>query len=311
MAVDPIANLVAGGLAGAAGTTITCPLEFVKTRLQSTVGQTVVQTYRLVPGPMAVGAVTGWISPYSYTMPRSLHYLKQVLRTEGPRALFKGLVPSLFGTIPTRALYFSSYCQGKQFYNTILPYESVPVHLCAAMTAGICTATSTSPIWVVKTNMQLHAKPGQLMSIYESIRTIYRHDGWKGFYRGLSASYAGTVETALYFVIYEHIKKLVRESRNGNDLELTDCMTAAGVAKLAASCLCYPHEVVRTRLRQCLPPYERRYHTFFQTLATVWREERFVGLYGGLGTHLIRVVPNSAIVFFTYEAVLKLVDQYR
>lgn len=79
------------------------------------------------------------------------------------------------------------------------------------------------------------------MSIYESIRTIYRHDGWKGFYRGLSASYAGTVETALYFVIYEHIKKLVRESRNGNDLELTDCMTAAGVAKLAASCLCYPH----------------------------------------------------------------------
>lgn len=44
--------------------------------LQSTVGQAVVQTYRLVPGPMAIGAVTGGISPYSYTMPRSLHYLK-------------------------------------------------------------------------------------------------------------------------------------------------------------------------------------------------------------------------------------------
>ena len=54
-----------------------------------------------------------------------------------------------------------------------------------------------------------------------------------------------------------------------------------------------------------------RYHSFFQTFATVWREERFRGLYGGLGTHLIRVVPNSAIVFFTYEAILKLADQYK
>ena len=27
------------------------------------------------------------------------------------------------------------------------------------------------------------------------------------------------------------------------------------------------------------------------------------GLYGGLGTHLLRVVPNTAILFFTYEKV--------
>ena len=40
-------------LAGAAGTTVTCPLEVVKTRLQTAVGQNVMKTlqagYRLVP----------------------------------------------------------------------------------------------------------------------------------------------------------------------------------------------------------------------------------------------------------------------
>jgi solute carrier family 25 protein 33/36 len=34
------------------------------------------------------------------------------------------------------------------------------------------------------------------------------------------------------------------------------------------------------------------------------REEGLRGLYSGLGAHLIRVVPNSAIMFLVYEAVV-------
>jgi len=32
------------------------------------------------------------------------------------------------------------------------------------------------------------------------------------------------------------------------------------------------------------------------------------GIYGGMSAHLIRVVPNTAIVFLTYEAVVQLID---
>ena len=32
------------------------------------------------------------------------------------------------------------------------------------------------------------------------------------------------------------------------------------------------------------------------------------GVYGGMSAHLIRVVPNTAIVFLTYEAVVQLID---
>ena len=34
------------------------------------------------------------------------------------------------------------------------------------------------------------------------------------------------------------------------------------------------------------------------------REEGLRGLYCGLGAHLVRVVPNSAIMFLVYEAVV-------
>lgn len=298
MAIDPVTHFIAGGIAGAAGTTITCPLEVVKTRLQSEMSNFI---NPLVSSEMGSSGTT-------VLLPRSLGYLRHVLKTEGYKALFRGLSPSLFGIIPTRALYFMSYFQAKALYNRLLPYESSLVHLHAAVSAGIVTSTCTSPIWVVKTHVQLHDTPGQMLSAAKSIRTIYQLDGLKGFYRGLTASYAGTMETAIHFVIYEHLKKEIRYRRSDAELDLSDCMIAAGIAKLTASSLCYPHEVVRTRLRQMASRNERRYHSFTQTLSKVWREERLRGLYGGMSAHLMRVVPNTAIVFVTYEAIVKLVD---
>ncbi len=53
-----------------------------------------------------------------------------------------------------------------------------------------------------------------------------------------------------------------------------------------------------------------RYHSFFQTLMVVWREEGMRGLYGGMSTHLLRVVPNTAVVFLTYEAVVKFINHH-
>lgn len=67
-------------------------------------------------------------------------------------------------------------------------------------------------------------------------------------------------------------------------------------------------EVVRTRLRQKVSRDQRKYHSFFQTLLKVWQDEGPRGLYGGMSAHLLRVVPNTAIVFLTYEAVVKAIN---
>ncbi len=59
-------------------------------------------------------------------------------------------------------------------------------------------------------------------------------------------------------------------------------------------------EVARTRLRQEGDKYKR----FFQTLSLIIKEEGFRGLYKGLATHLIRQIPNTAIVMTTYELII-------
>lgn len=52
-------------------------------------------------------------------------------------------------------------------------------------------------------------------------------------------------------------------------------MMAGAVSKTIASCIAYPHEVARTRLRE----EGNKYHSFWQTLHTVWKEEGRAGLY--------------------------------
>lgn len=52
-------------------------------------------------------------------------------------------------------------------------------------------------------------------------------------------------------------------------------MLAGACSKTIASCVAYPHEVARTRLRE----EGNKYRTFWQTLATVYREEGKAGIY--------------------------------
>ena len=59
-------------------------------------------------------------------------------------------------------------------------------------------------------------------------------------------------------------------------------------------------EVARTRLRE----EGTRYQTFWQTLKIVASEEGTRGIYRGLGTQLLKHIPNTAIVMSTYEAVV-------
>lgn len=80
---------------------------------------------------------------------------------------------------------------------------------------------------------------------------------------------------------------------------------AAASAKLIAAIIAYPHEVLRTRLRQ-LPDSQGniKYTGLGQAIKTIWREEGALGFYGGLTAHLLRTVPNAAIIFLSYELVL-------
>ncbi|XP_064459687.1 mitochondrial carrier protein Rim2-like isoform X2 [Ornithodoros turicata] len=338
---DAIVHLLAGGLGGTAGAIATCPLEVVKTRLQSSVANF---NYAYVPPnasatapPNIVGSLAerlGFNACPCGPSPTSGSYtsvieaeattatsrapslgiwrcLRQIVEMEGTRALFKGLGPNLIGVAPSRAIYFCTYSHSKNIFNTMLPSDTPIVHICSAAAAGFASCTATNPIWFVKTRLQLDQRMYGSMSALHCIRDIYARHGLMGFYKGITASYFGISETIIHFVIYEFIKAKLREHRQRtrdtdakSTRDFVQFMAAGAVSKTCASMIAYPHEVARTRLRQ----EGNKYRSFFQTLLLVWREEGYQGLYRGLATQLVRQIPNTAIMMATYEAVVYLLS---
>ena len=45
-----------------------------------------------------------------------------------------------------------------------------------------------------------------------------------------------------------------------------------------------------------------RYQNVIQTVKLVMKEEGLAGMYGGMAVHLMRTVPNAAIMFMIVEA---------
>lgn len=138
----------------------------------------------------------------------------------------------------------------------------------------------------------------------EVVRSIWAEEGFKGFFKGLTASYIGCFEGAIHWIVYEKLKTRIQNTKkDGEKTTPTELFFAAAASKFTAICLTYPHEVVRTRLREQAANGVFKYQGFFQALARIAREEGSKGLYSGLGMHLLRSVPNAAIMFATYEVV--------
>uniref|UniRef100_A0AAY4F060 Solute carrier family 25 member 36 n=1 Tax=Denticeps clupeoides TaxID=299321 RepID=A0AAY4F060_9TELE len=275
-----LCTFICGGTVGAI---LTCPLEVVKTRLQSSSITFYVSEVQL---STVNGASVARMSP-----PGPLHCLK--------------------------AIYFGAYSTAKEKLNTVFEPDSTQVHMVSAGLAGFTAITATNPIWLIKTRLQLDARNRgeRRMSAFDCIRRVYQSDGIRGFYRGMSASYAGISETVIHFVIYESIKRKLLESKASANMDDEDesvkdasdfvgMMLAAATSKTCATSIAYPHEVIRTRLRE----EGSKYRSFFQTLSMVFREEGYRALYRGLTTHLVRQIPNTAIMMSTYELVVYLLN---
>jgi len=226
-----------------------------------------------------------------------LYQLKHIIQNEGYRALFKGLGPNIIGVAPYRAIYFFSYANSKLYLSKLIGEERPLLHICSAFIAGFSAVTITNPIWFIKTRLQVDSSRRGLTAV-EVIKKILREKGPLGFYKGISASYFGISESAMYFVIYEKLKQIsTKQNKDCANLTILTYFTSAGFSKTLASCLFYPHEVARTRLRL----EGNKYTGFFQTLRLVVHEEGVKGIYKGMGTHLLRQIPNTAIVMTTYE----------
>ena len=293
---DPqVSHALAGSGAGAIAATIVCPLDVLKTRLQ-------VSTLR-------VGG-----DAYAST----LQSLSAIVRTEGLVGLYRGLTPTIVALLPNWAVYFTVYEGLKEFMEPRGAYPQTSWssphlrHMVSAAGAGVATVLVTNPLWVVKTRLQVQHSEALRASMptrvpysgaFSALGRVALEEGARGLYSGLAPSLAGISHVVIQFPVYEQLK-LELASRRGKatgDLTPTELVVASAVAKMVASSVTYPHEVIRSHMHvQGLGPFEG----LFGLIGRIYKDGGgWRAFYRGVGTNLVRTTPAAAITFTSYELI--------
>ncbi|KAL8276266.1 hypothetical protein RQP46_011340 [Phenoliferia psychrophenolica] len=283
-------SMLAGAGSGLVTSVLTCPLDVIKTKLQASGG-----------GLAAPAPSRGIIGTFN-----------SIWATEGFRGLYRGLGPTIFGYLPTWAIYFTVYDKVKANLGASRGKDDPIAHIVAAMTAGATGTILTNPLWLIKTRFmtqELIAGEQRYRHTFDAIARIYRTEGLQAFYRGLLPSLVGVSHIAVQFPLYEQFK-VYNRPLDGSDISARTILLCSSTSKMIASVATYPHEVLRTRLQiQKHAPANvgdpRAFEGFAATFRRIVREEGPKGLYRGMGVNLLRTVPASAMTILTYEVLMR------
>jgi len=300
---------LAGGLAGAVGTTLLYPVDVAKTLRQSQPSK-----YKSVFAALA----------------------SLVVHTKSPLAnLYRGVLPSAVGAIPSSALYFGAYESMKyvltqNYYN---PQDDMPsttttastststamtnkntnfhkrllVHALAAMSGNVLSSAIFVPKELIKQQLQYR----QTGNVVSCMTQIVPEKGLGGLYVGYKATLLRNIPTAvLRFGLYEEFRYrwyTTAQPNNDNTRKNGSASTttvgfvpkfflAGACAGLLASGVMTPVDVLKTRLATGTCPVDVK-SCFLHVLKT----EGMAGLYSGAGSRMVFSGAFSAIGFGTFE----------
>jgi solute carrier family 25 folate transporter 32 len=141
----------------------------------------------------------------------TLQYLARIWQREGVRGLYRGLSPSLLGTLHV-AVQLPTYEKLKLWQHRRRKsdaLDTVDIMQCSIASKIVATIT-TYPHEVLRTriqNQRVHSEAKITYSgIVDTIGRIWREEGWRSFYRGLPTTIMRVVPaSAVTFVTYEFV----------------------------------------------------------------------------------------------------------
>mmetsp|Transcript_5345 Transcript_5345/g.13730 ORF Transcript_5345/g.13730 Transcript_5345/m.13730 type:complete len:400 (+) Transcript_5345:188-1387(+) len=181
--MDVPTRLTAGALSGMTAATFTHPMDVVRIRLQTQ------------PELRGMADAT-----------------RSVFAENGMRSFYKGYTPAMLSLSPFIAINFATfdslktwYFGDRKFTKKELQQRSPVAILVLGATAGIFAQTACYPLDTVRRRMQLAGK--HYTSTANAFTTIARDEGFRGFYKGMSANALKVVpNNAIRFAAYEVLK---------------------------------------------------------------------------------------------------------
>eukprot|EP01083_Nonionella_stella_P091058 254494_1 len=268
----PLLPMAAGCIAGAVEATAVWPMEYIKTQLQLN----------------AKGShlpYNGMISGFTYTV-----------REQGFFSLYRGLAPTLVGSIPKAGIRFGLNSIIKDNLRDKDGKLTLGRNFVAGLGAGVAEAlVIVAPVETVKTKCIELNKP-----FINGLQHIIKTEGIAGIYQGATATAMKQGSNmGLRFMWFNEYKRIIT---NDGEVPITPLKSLFG--GMSAGCFSTlgnnPFDVVKTRLQGTqASQYAGTIDCFKQIMA----KEGFGAFYAGLIPRLSRVVPGQGIIFMSFEAI--------
>ncbi|KAL1498291.1 hypothetical protein ABEB36_009110 [Hypothenemus hampei] len=169
--------------------------------------------------------------------------------------------------------------------------DSLASHAFAGAIAGFMQSFICSPMELVKSTMQVGNN--SIKSPLDCLKNIYKKNGIKGVFRGLSLTISREVPSfSAYFVTYEFI------TRRNDDLPVSTVamLMGGGLAGVVSWALPYPIDVLKSRY-QVDGITSTKYSNAYDCLVKSVQSEGVGCLYRGITPTLIRAFPVNAVTF--------------
>ncbi|KAJ6035160.1 hypothetical protein N7499_002378 [Penicillium canescens] len=182
-----VESMIAGAIAGSATVLITNPIWVINTRMTARKSEADEQA---LPGAKKTKAST-------------LSTLMDLLREEGPKALFAGVLPALVLVI-NPILQYTIFEQLKNIVERRRRMTPKDAFYLGAL--GKIMATSiTYPYITIKSRMHVASKDGPKESLNGSLKRIIQEEGWKGLYKGIGPKVTQSAITAAFLFAFKDV----------------------------------------------------------------------------------------------------------
>ncbi|XP_060939479.1 mitochondrial brown fat uncoupling protein 1 [Limanda limanda] len=276
-------KMSSAGLAACIADLCTFPLDTAKVRLQLQGEKQAVEgiRYRGVFGTMAT-----------------------MIRTEGPRSLYNGLVAGLQRQVCFASVRIGLYDNVKNFYTGGTEHASVLIRILAGCTTGAMAVSFAQPTDVVKVRFQAQMNLDGVARRYNGTMQAYKHifqnEGIRGLWKGTLPNITrNALVNCTELVTYDLIKEAILKHKLLSDNLPCHFVSAFG-AGFVTTVIASPVDVVKTRY---MNSPKGQYRSAINCAWTMATKEGPTAFYKGFVPSFLRLGSWNVVMFVTFEQI--------
>lgn len=251
---------------------------------------------------------------------------KSILKNEGVLGLWAGNGANLLRVFPAKAVVFSCNDMYRDFFRktTNTPQDqALPGYLnfFAGGLAGMTATVTTYPLDLARGRISGKLKVEgnkHYNGIINTVMVTAKEEGFAALYKGVKPTVLGAMPyEGIKFGTVGLLEKMIPaetsydEHGNIQKPSILRKMLFGGAGGVMAGLITYPNDTIRRLLQmQGSRGTKKSYDGYFDCVKKLYAKHGIQRFYHGIGINIIRMAPNTAVQFGSYELLKRLSDSY-